>query len=246
MKLKAFYIDPVDIDFLYGSGAAPLFRSAIQEQSNIFYFIGMSSRHKKNKWHSLNSFGNEINFFSLKSRTKNKLPRNILSAISVLTQWKNIKKIDLDCKIIFTRNYAILWVFTFFIKKYKVIYYAPGLGNPLVMGRFSFLYVVKELFNIIHFKALARVTSLSAAASRTEIEVFNKKLKKNNSKVFFVQVPESVDTDHFKPQNKVFAVENLSNNFRLPESDLIFSYIGRLAKVKGLNLIIDASIVSSD
>jgi glycosyltransferase involved in cell wall biosynthesis len=240
MKLKSFYIDSVDIDVLYGSGAAPLLKSAVKEQSNIFYFIGSSSGYKKNKWHKLNLYGNSIDYFSLKSRANNKLPRNILLAISVFFQWKKIKKIDASCKIIFLRSYTLLWLFTFFIRQYKVIYYAPGLGNPLVMGRFTFLSIIHELFNLIHFKALTRASSLLAAASKTEIEVFNKKLKKNNSKVLFIQVPESVDTDHYKPQDKFLAMESLSNNFSLPESDLIFSYIGRIAKVKGLPLIIDA------
>jgi len=240
MKLKAFYIDSVDIDFLYGTGAAPLLKSAIQGQSNSFYFVGSSSGYKNNEWHKLNLFGNSIDYFSLKSRSNNRLPRNLLLALSVLFQWKKIKKIDPDCKIIFLRSYTLLWLFTFFIKNYKVIYYAPGLGNPLVMGRFTFLSIVQEIFNFIHIKALSRASSLLAAASKTEIEVFNKKLKKNNSKVFFVQVPESVDIEYYKPQDKLFAMQNLANIFSLPDSDLIFSFVGRIAKVKGLPLIIDA------
>ena len=66
MELKAFFIDSVDIDLLYGSGGVPLFKNAIQTQSHIFYFIGCSSNYKRNIWHSVKLFGKEINYFSFK------------------------------------------------------------------------------------------------------------------------------------------------------------------------------------
>ena len=65
MELKAFFIDSVDIDLLYGSGEI-LFGNAIQTQSHIFYFIGCSSNYKRNIWHSVKLFGKEINYFSLR------------------------------------------------------------------------------------------------------------------------------------------------------------------------------------
>ena len=58
--------------------------------------------------------------------------------------------------------------------------------------------------------------------------------------MFFIQVPESVDPDYFKPINKSDALANLNLNFDIKDNDIVFTYIGRLAKVKGLPLIIDA------
>lgn len=238
--MKVFYIDPANIDSLYGSGGIPIFKNALRFHSNHFYFIGCSLTYKINTWHTIEIFGNTITYFPTQNILRNLLPRNLLFAIYVFLHWRKINQIDKECKTIFTRTYSIVWLFSFFIKGYNVVFYAPGLGNPLEIGRFPLLSIFSGLYNLIHYRALSKSYSLLAAASIEEVNGINKNLMNIKSEVLFIQVPESVDTNDFKPLEKSIALNNLNLTFITKNTDVIFSFIGRLAKVKGIPLIIDA------
>lgn len=238
--MKVFYIDSIDVNHLYGSGGVPLYRSAILNKGEFFYFVGTSDTLLKNEWNCVKIFGATIKYFALRSPKRSKFSRNFLFALSTLTNWRKIQIIDKECRIILTRSYTILWLFSFFKKNYKVVYYAPGLGNPLEMGRFSFMSKFKNIYLFIHLRALKKAEGLMAAVSGREVIAYNELLRKAKSTIYFEQVTEAVDTEFFKPIDKSEALAQLNLPFISPKTTYVFSYIGRIAQVKGIPLIIDA------
>lgn len=238
--MKIYYIDSVDIDHLFGTGGAPLFKSALQKKSDLFYFVGLSEKREIGKYIKTQLFNKVVDFFAVSQGIRTLMPRNIVFALNVLLNWKKIKSIDKQANVIFIRSYTILWLFTYIIKGYKVIFYAPGLGNPMEIGRFTKLSFLGKIYEWIHFNSLTKASILMAAASMKDVENANKLLSKYKSKVYFSQVPESVDPSYFAPKDKNLAFSQLKLEINRDQDTIIFSFIGRIAKVKGLPLLIDS------
>jgi glycosyltransferase involved in cell wall biosynthesis len=236
MNVKILYIDAINIHHLYGTGGGPLLRNS-SNISDQFIYICMSDRDIIGKPAEIEIGCNTITYLPVYkiSKLKSKIiPDNIGFMVGLFLNIKCLKQFN-TCNI-FTRTYTILWLFSFLVPGYNSCFYAPGLGNPMLIGRRPNLgKFLGKIYLFIQQHAVKRCNTAIAAASLDDINNFNSKLKKINSSTKFEQVPESVDINIFSPIEKTICKKKLNI-----EAKYIFTFVGRLAKVKGIELIIES------
>jgi len=143
---------------------------------------------------------------------------------------------DLGITRLFTRTYSALW-WCAFSTNWRAYYYAPGLGNPLLIGRRPALgRVFSGVYNYLQGRALARTTVAFAAASEDEIAKHNRYLTSVGLTRKYERLPTAVNTDLFKPRPRHIARGRLG----IAPSAKVFVYSGRLARVKGIDLLLES------
>ena len=238
MRDKVIYIDQWNFSNPpYGSGLAPLIRTSIESSKCNFIYAGLISNKKYKLGHiqEIDYGGNNISFFPLaytNIRSKSIVPESIKLAWGLLKYRKDLFNISSN---IFTRSYIVVWILSLFIQKFKICYYAPGLGNPFSIGRRGiFGKILSPLFYLFQAKSFNDESVFLAAASKNDIETFENKLKIFGFKKNIIYVPESVDINQFYPID----TNRCKEYFNLNDETIIFTFVGRLAKIKGIDLLI--------
>ena len=241
-----YFVDEVDFSKeMYGSGGAAVVASAIRVKGNEICFVGATSRNYK-LGERVNSSLFESDFSFIPAITMNDLVNswlNINSLTFAVAIFKYRKTITSDANFkILTQNYLIMWLFVLLGYGKNVCYYFPGLGNPMLIGRKPVLgKLLSAFYEFIHYRLLKKVCCVVAAASCLEVELFNKKQLKKNINV--TSLPTPVNTNFFKTLDK----HNCRCQLNIDEDAVIFCFLGRLAKVKGIELIIDSiSLIKKD
>lgn len=236
---KALYIDSLDFSReLFGSGGSTVGASAIREMSQAFIFIGYSSDpdHFIGKINKCTLYGKTFLLLPIGRPISNKsiLPGALRFLLLLVIHYNSIQKLQI--KNVFTRLYTALWFFAF-STKWNTCFYAPGLGNPMLIGRHHLIgRVFAPLYSLIQSKAIGRTSITFAAASRNEVISFEALLKKHNVSTKVHVMPTGVNTDLFAPIDITLARRslNIANNTK------VFVFVGRLAKVKGISFLIDS------
>ncbi len=233
------YLDTFDIEKLYGTGGTPFVKLLLKYHKEKITFVGVTSGNNTPGIALKKEIeGREIMFIPiLKSDFRfrlYKLPESIRFFIALVKYYRLILKFN-DRNLII-RSYAVLWFFVLWHKGWRVIYYAPGLGNPMLIGRRPLIgRLLSSLYLYVHSKALDKTDVLLAAASRKEIGQYNSWLFNKRSKKLFEYLPEGVDHELFVPVNKELARSELGIN-----EHFVFSFIGRLALVKRVTFLVEA------
>lgn len=236
------FIDSVDMSRpMHGDGCATVVASAIRVLGNRLILVGTSSDEVANPvghWSRTRLFGQECSFFPVMSAREldRKYVKNFSFALRVMRFWKSI--VERPGGTVMTQNYAVMWWLAFSRAFDSRVFYFPGLANQILIGRKPFLgRLLARIFEKVQFSRLRKMDLLLAAASAEEIERFtrDRSTELQNRKIF--QLPTAVDTEFFAP------VENpveLRRDYELQGDAVYFVCVGRLAKVKGIDLLIDA------
>lgn len=224
---------------MYGSGCAAVVASAIRELGDHLIVVGSTSgEHKIGEWATVELFGKKMDFFPIMSvdelnNTKLKSERALF--LVRLVKYKD-KILSKGVNAAFTQSYAVMWWLAM-SGNWRICFYYPGLANPLSIGRKKVLgKMLAPIYTIIQVMALRKVELAVAASSQFEIDKYNKFLLRVcvNKKV--ICLPTAVNIKQFSPVDKLLS----RKSFHLSEKALIITFVGRLAVVKGLPLLLDA------
>lgn len=236
------YIEAIDMNSLFGSGGGPMLRYS-SKMSKQFVYITFTS--KKEVLFKINTvvIDNEVFKYIPISRLikhpllKSIIPLNLYFLLILVFNFNKIKKI-INSNNIVTKTYSVLWYFTLLKKGMNVCYVLPGLENPFQIGRFSKLskYFIKS-FNYINDMAISRADTVFVAGTLKKIHLKNLSLQGKNIKKQIIKIPQVVDTSLFygKDRNDCKIAIGINTKY-------IFSFLGRLSNVKGIDLIIDSFI----
>lgn len=236
---KALYIDPVDVTCqVAGGGMSTVFKSAVRCCPEKFVFVGYSSSRELplGKLSTLTVFGRAISVFAIGLiDTRMRFVPDVVKFLFLLRRY--VKQVDqLGIHSVFTRHYASLW---FFASRptYKVCYYAPGLGNPMLLGRRPRVgRLLASSYSRIHAHFVGKTECAFAAASRDVVHTHNQYLARHGIPQRFQFLPTGVDTSLMYPCNKLESrrVLGLSTDLN------VFAYVGRLTKIKGVDFLLES------
>ncbi len=241
---KIFYIDSLDFSVeTSGSGGTSVSQSAIRTCGNKFMYIGVGDSKKLEigKWNKIIKNKEHIWFFPVcRNKVLERVPlgfRDLYFAISVYINRKKIFGNNYTTCSIFTGNTFILWIFSFLTGKKRIYYYAPGLRYSDFFTRHRLIgKLIFPFFKKIHAASLNRASIIFAAASKEEINRYSLELEKYGFNKKIRQQPTMINVQIFYPRDK----KSMRQKHNLPMDIPIFIYVGRLAKVKGVDFLIDA------
>jgi len=183
-------------------------------------------------------FGHKLDFFPVISTREldTRYVKNLSFALQLIRFWKAITARTPGT--VFTQNYIVMWWLTLSSAfDFKVFYY-PGLGNQFLIGRKPLLgKLLAKVYETIQLSRLRRMDLVLAAASKDEIANFSEKWSAKLQGTRIHQLPTAVDVGFFSPQENV---SEIRRNYQLKDDEVYFACIGRLAKVKGIDFLIDA------
>lgn len=237
---KILYVEGIDINGLYGSGGGPMLRYSNQISNQFIYITSTSGSETLYTLHEKIIDGKSLTYFPIFRKQNGWLhrkfiPGNFYFLFQLILKYKHIQR--LQTKNIITKTYTVLWFFTLFKKGYNVCYVFPGLENLLLIGRFPKIFsrLFVPLVNWINVKAYKNLAKMFVATSSEKIEAKNTILNEQGVNNKIIRIPQAVDTTLFRPKAKNLCRSELGINHKY-----VFTFVGRLAKVKGVELIIDS------
>jgi glycosyltransferase involved in cell wall biosynthesis len=206
---------------------------------NQLALIGITTDEKDpvGKWTVKNINGIDYDFFALArysvSKTKHIIPDRIMCYL--LLRVFRSKIIEKEFANVFVQRPEILPA----IKKYNyknICYRFPGVENPLRISKYWYGEYFVNLFDKLLFSSFRNVNLVLVSADDKAIQGL---LTRSKGKILLQSIfkfPTRIDTDIFKPGNKIEARVKLS----MPVNSFIISTVGRLTWLKGWKFIIDA------
>jgi glycosyltransferase involved in cell wall biosynthesis len=140
---------------------------------------------------------------------------------------KNIKKFDI---VHLSMNYTIINVFTyFFLRVNNIPYIFSSMGWIRIDGRLKF---IKLIYNIFITSFICKNAEYCIAINQNEVlDYISIGVSKNKIKL----IPNGVDSSFYKQDIKL----DFNNKFKLDDRKIIL-FVGRLNKIKGIDLLINA------
>jgi glycosyltransferase involved in cell wall biosynthesis len=192
------------------------------------------------KWTIKNINGINYDFFALArysiSKTKYIIPDRIMCFL--LLRVYRSKILEKKYNNVFVQRPEILPA----IKKYEyenICYRFPGVENPLKISKYWYGKYFVNLFERLLFSSFKNVNLVLVSADEKAIQDL---IARSEGKILLQSIfkfPTRIDTDIFRPINKIESREKLS----IPVNSVIISTIGRLTWLKGWKFIIDAFIL---
>ena len=226
---------------MFGDGFSTVVASAIRVMGDRLILVGVSSDenvHPVGRWSRTTLFGKTCDFFPVISTAKinKKYIKNLAFTLRLMWFWGEITAKTSENVI--TQNYMIMWWLSRSRRFSRRIFYFPGLGNQMLIGRKpvlgKFLY---GLYEIINFSCLAKMDLVIAAASENELDDFRKTWQAYLKDKPIYQLPTAVDITFFAPQPDI---ARLKHKYGIEKDTVHFVCVGRLARVKGIDFLIDA------
>lgn len=240
-KRKIIFAEPLDFTKpIYGSGGASVIAMALTYYKDSAYLVGATSQdHPLGHWTIIKLDSQVYHFLPIIAAAQLKNPKsgsaNFDFAANLFRFRSQLKKIDI--KYIFTQTYTVLWCINVIRNNWSICFYYPGLGNPMLIGRRPGLgKFLSHLYNYLQGLAVRKAKVVFAASSQQQIDSYNAYLKKIQTQVVVRMLPTAVNMSIFKPQNKNWA----RAQFRIPHNYLVMCFVGRLALIKGIPLLLDA------
>jgi len=189
------------------------------------------------KWTVKNINGTNYDFFALArysiSKTKYIIPDRIMCYLLLRVYRSRI--LEKKFNNVFVQRPEILPA----IKKYEyknICYRFPGVENPLKISKYWYGEYFVKLFDRLLFSSFKNVNLVLVSADDMAIQGL---IARSKGKILLQSIfkfPTRIDTDIFRPGNKIESREKLS----VPVNSVIISTVGRLTWLKGWKFIIDA------
>ena len=242
MNKNFFYVDTFDFSReSSGNGGATINNAVIRHLPDKACFIGYTSDDDvPGKLTTKTLFGRTIDVIPVANFSKSGAAKRSLmpGAIRFFRYLQRSRKAwnALGIRKVFTGNYIVLWYFAF-LTDYQIAYYATGLGNPWLIGRHPWAgKYFSKLYDFIQSRALRRAQITWAADSPETCAEWNRIAARHGTKITFEAIPSVVDTDFFRPLDRA----ECRGRWNLPAEAPVYIFVGRLAQVKGVDLILNA------
>ena len=242
MNKKITMIEPVDMSKpMFGNGIATVVASAIRVMGDRLILIGLTSNEKKHPvghWCQTTLFGKTCEFFPVMTvdELNGKYIKNLSFTLRLIRSWFALLPKTTD--VVITQNYMVMWWLSWSKRFRQKIFYFPGLGNQFLIGRKPRLgKLLYRLYDRLNFFHLSRINLILAAASQNEIKEYQRKWQNRLHNKPIHQLPTSVDTELFSPQQNL---KLLKRKYNLQDKMTYFVCVGRLARVKGIDFLIDS------
>ena len=118
----------------------------------------------------------------------------------------------------------------------SICYWFAGVENILKRSRYPFVRPLWRWFDRKMFKALEHADLILAAADDASIDEMVSRSQGLLPRTRVTQMPTCVDMSEFRPTSQAVARKALC----LPETDAVFVTTGRIARLKGWDLLVDA------
>jgi len=238
---KFLLIDAIDFTKpIFGSGGASVVSSVLRFFKGNVYLVGITSEnHQLGVWSKITIDSQEFHFLPIITSKQLLEPKlgaaNIDFAFNLFKFRKALIKTDTNR--VFTQTYSVLWCLFFIKNNWGICFYYPGLGNPMLIGRKPMIgRYLSHLYDFLQGIAIRNVQIAFAAASQQQIDSYNRFLKKIYTMTVVKMLPTAVDMTLFKPQDKYQARLDIG----ISQKSLVLCFVGRLAFVKGIPLILEA------
>jgi glycosyltransferase involved in cell wall biosynthesis len=231
---------------MHGDGCATVVASAIRVLGERLVLVGTTSdtqRHPVGKWSRTRLFGRQCDFFPVMSADDldTKYVKNLSFTLNVIRHWGTIT--DHASETVLTQNYAMMWWLAISAGFRRKVFYLPGMANQILIGRKPRLgRLLAKLYEWIQISGIRKMDLVVAAASVDQIDTFSREWADQLGQKRIHQLPTSVDVDFFKPLAKA----ELRHRYDLSADEVYFVCVGRLAKVKGIDFLIDAMRIFVD
>lgn len=234
---KFILLTNIDPWLQFAGGTSAFARQILQQYKNEIVVAAMTTEDiPKGKWIYRSYENTQILFLNL-GVYKNKkrfIPTRIYFLLSILLYNRKLREIGV--KNIFIDTPEVVFVLS---KKWdSICYFFHGLNNPVANSRYKSLQFLGDFFEkkFINYLAKLKPTSILAAADEKTKFDFYERTKINKKIKEIILFPTRVDDNIFYPINDINSLKNelgISNEF-------VFTVTGRLAWIKGWDLIIDA------
>lgn len=189
------------------------------------------------KWTVKNINGTDYDFFALArysiSRTKYFIPDRIMCFL-LLRRYKS-RLLKKSFNNVFVQRPEILPA----IKRFgydNICYRFPGVENPLKGSKYWYGEYFLNLFDRLLFSSFKNVKLVLVSADNKAIQGLIERSKGKILLETIFKFPTRIDTDIFRPANKIESRKELS----VPVNSVIITTVGRLTWLKGWKFIIDA------
>lgn len=192
------------------------------------------------KWFKKDINGFYYDFFAIarydKLKTKHLIPDRLVSFLLVKYYKKRIFKIDI--KNIFIQRQEI--ILSLVDSKFNNSCFCfAGLENPLYISKYRNARPIANLFERYFFKRLKYVKTILASGDENAINEMIIRSEGRIIKGSVIKFPTRINTDIFKPLNKLEARKELN----LSKTATIIITTGRLALIKGWKFMIDSYVL---
>lgn len=226
---------------IYGSGNATVVSSLMRGFAGQISLVGITTdAHEIGKWTEVEAFGKIYPFLPIISAARIRNPftksSNLDLAIGLFRHRKALS--DVGINRIFTRTYTILWALNMMKPIWDVCFFYPGLGNPMLIGRKSkYTRYFAGFYERKQARALHKnVTVAYAAASNEVIDNYNNYIAMRGVTCRVEPLATAVDPNEVRP----FPMADARISLDIAEDDLVLCFVGRLAIVKGIDLLLNA------
>lgn len=238
--MSCLLIEPWDFTKpLYGNGCEALSDSAIRNLGSRLKIVGATSEGDIGRWTQICPYGVKLDFLPVIGTSRIRKPRllasNVEFAAAVARHSPLLREAGTDA--VLTKTYTILWLLAFGRRRWDICFYFPGLANPLLVGKRPLLgRCLAPLYEYINACAINRTNVAFAAASTEVVKRYNETHRRFGLRKEVRYLPTAVNLDLFRPRPMAQCRQAMG----LPEGVPIFTFVGRLASVKGIPLLLDA------
>lgn len=235
-------VEPEDFSKpLYGGGGAAVVRQILDSFGDGLAVVGMTSggAHAIGKWTHAEIYGRRRLFLPVMDRDRIEktllISRTLRFAVALAEHRKTLRAAGITS--VFSQTWSVLWFFAFWPGRWDICYYCPGIDNSIRYGRHRILgRILAGPYIFVHARALQRAAVVFAASSRDAIAKHQRFLRRLGAEVAIHPLPTAADVELFRPRTK----EEVRAKLGLPAHIPIYLFVGRLAEVKGLPLILQA------
>jgi glycosyltransferase involved in cell wall biosynthesis len=239
--MSLLLVEPEDFTKpLYGGGGAAVVGQILRSCGEHLAVVGMTSgSHAIGRWTYADICGRRRLFLPVIHRArveKTVLVSRVLRFAVALAEHRRALR-EIGVRSVFTQTWAVLWFFAFWPGRWDLCYYYPGLHNSIRHGRHRVLGpICAGPYAFIHSLAVRRADRVLAAASLDAIARHQMHLRRLGTRIEIHPLPTATDVALFKPQPP----EVLRPRLGLPLKAPVYIYVGRLAAIKGVPLILTA------
>jgi len=239
--MSLLLVEPEDFTRqLYGGGGASIVAQIVRSFGDKLAIVGTTSgSHTIGQWTYADIYGRKCLFLPVIHRARLErtvlISRNLRFAVALAQHRKALKEVGI--KSVFSQTWAVLWFFAFWPGKWDICYYYPGLRNSIRYGTHRILgRILAGPYEIVHSMAVRKANVVLAAASRDEIARHQRHLRRLGTNKEIKPLPTATDVELFRPRPR----ETVRPKLGLPVDAPIYIFVGRLAEVKGVPLILEA------
>lgn len=241
--MKVLFVEYCDYDHFPVGGQHTFIRTLLDNIDVDARLVGIvTDARRAGGWSRKNVGAREFPFFALrqinlKAPKRPLLPRRIIFYYDLIRYRKMLLKIQPDIIYIHSPEAVLPFLKIAQAARIPLVLHLHGAMNPLTYSRFkwarnTFLKGIYEA--CVYRKAVRHVERVITISQdgETICKQFRRDLPPN-----WCCITLGVNQDQFKPMNKAAC----RDRFKFNETDKIVIFVGRLAKVKGLELLLEAT-----